>query len=75
MKIQHSHDNNIQYTRNRKELPQPDKDHLQKHPQLTSYLMMNNLMFSRSETGQEQDNYIPLAITIQHCAEGSSQGN
>ena len=29
-KIQHSHDNKIQYTRNRKELPQPDKGHLQK---------------------------------------------
>lgn len=55
-KIQHSHDNNIQYTRNRKELPQPDKGHLQKHPQLTSYLMMNNLMFSkiRNRTGIRQ---------------------
>ena len=36
-KMKHFHDNNIQQTRSRKKLPQPDKKDIYENPQTTSY--------------------------------------
>lgn len=36
------HDKNSQHTRNKQEIPQHDKEQLQRYLQLTSYVMVKN---------------------------------
>lgn len=62
-----------EHTRSRKELVQPDKEHLRK-PTTKSYLMIKCCMFFH----QDQSNSARMSALItsfQHCTGGFIQGN
>lgn len=64
------HDKNVQWTRNRRDFPQPDKGHLHKNLQLISYLIVKaKCFFPKSGKNASMST---LVTAIPHCTRGCS---